>query len=70
MAQHAAAIDILADYRSLCTMDLVARGLLVLFGVMLANSIESTQQDLELLESIQGGGSFTRPRSTATTSVK
>ena len=51
-------------------MDLVATGLLVLFGVMLANSIESTQQDLELLESIQGGGSFTRPRSTATTSVK
>ena len=51
-------------------MDLVATGLLVLFGVMLANSIESTQQERDLLESIRGGGSFTRPRSTATTSVK
>ena len=49
----------LDDYRSSRTRALVATGLLVLFGVMLAVSIESTQQVLDLLERIKDGGSFT-----------
>ena len=55
VAQHASAIDILADYRSLCAMDPGGHGpSWSCFGVMLANSIESTQQDLELLEEYPG----------------